>query len=112
MSKFCPKCGKQLDDNAVFCDACGNNLQAQPAQQPVIVNVENTNTNVNAPSGKAKNKWVALILCFFFGCLGIHRFYEGKIGTGILWFLTLGLFGIGAFIDFFIILFKPTTYYV
>ncbi len=53
-----------------------------------------------------KNKWVALLLCVFFGSLGVHRFYEGKIGTGILYLLTLGLFGIGVFIDFFKILFR------
>lgn len=53
-----------------------------------------------------KNKWVALLLCFFFGAFGVHRFYEGKIGTGILYLLTFGVFGIGALVDFFAILFR------
>lgn len=53
-----------------------------------------------------KNKWVALLLCFFFGAFGVHRFYEGKIGTGILYLLTLGVFGFGVLIDFFKILFR------
>lgn len=57
-----------------------------------------------------KNKWVALLLCFFLGFLGIHRFYEGKIITGIIWLLTGGLFGIGWVVDFIIILFKPENY--
>ena len=41
----------------------------------------------------------ALLLCLLFGCLGIHRFYVGKIGTGILMILTLGGLGIWALID-------------
>lgn len=53
-----------------------------------------------------KNKWVALLLCMFFGVFGVHRFYEKKIGTGILYLLTLGVFGIGVIIDFFAILFR------
>lgn len=53
-----------------------------------------------------KNKWVALLLCALFGVFGVHRFYEGKIGTGILYLLTLGFFGLGVLIDFFKILFR------
>ncbi len=42
----------------------------------------------------------AFLLCLFFGVLGIHRFYVGKIWTGILQILTLGGLGFWALIDF------------
>lgn len=51
-----------------------------------------------------KSKGVAAVLCFFLGGLGIHRFYVGKVGTGILWLFSLGLLGFGTLIDFIMIL--------
>ncbi len=45
----------------------------------------------------------ALLLCFFLGMLGVHRFYVGKIGTGILQLITFGGFGIWVMVDFILI---------
>ena len=58
-----------------------------------------------------RKKWIAFLLCFFFGYLGLHKFYEGKIGWGVLYLLTFGLFGIGWLIDTIVLLFKPARYY-
>lgn len=65
---------------------------------------------VNAAPVNVKSKWVALLLCFFLGAIGAHKFYEGKLGMGILYLFTVGLFFIGAVVDFFILLFKPAHY--
>lgn len=52
-----------------------------------------------------KRLWALLLACgIFLGPAGLHRFYVGKIGTGILWLFTFGLFGIGQLIDFILIL--------
>ena len=61
---FCKNCGAELPDNAVFCVKCGVAVSIAPVKSPC--------------------SFVAtLLLCFFLGGLGIHRFYVGKTGTGI-----------------------------
>ena len=47
-----------------------------------------------------KDYSVAWILLTFLGVFGVHRFYLGKWGTGILYLVTLGIFGIGLIYDF------------
>lgn len=57
--------------------------------------------NENVVVTSKKSRLAALLLCFFLGVLGIHRFYVGKIGTGIVWIFTLGGgFGISCLVDF------------
>ena len=51
-----------------------------------------------------KKRLVAFLLCFFLGPLGVHRFYVGKVGTGVVQLLTAGAFGIWALIDLIMIL--------
>lgn len=92
-------------------------------RSPPSIIITNTNTNTNAnfnrvtagSHGREKNKWVSLLLCLFLGVFGAHKFYENKIGMGVLYLFALGLFSIGALIDCFVILFKPikpNPYYV
>lgn len=50
-----------------------------------------------------KSRLAALLLCFLLGMVGAHRFYVGKIGTGILMLLTLGGLGIWALVDLILI---------
>ena len=83
---FCPNCGAQNDAGANFCKTCGVNLLIQPNKTGVKTISE-------------KNWLVTLLLCIFLGPLGIHRFYVGKTGTGILMILTFGGLGIWVLVD-------------
>ena len=115
--KFCKHCGQQIAAAAVVCPCCGcqvEELHQQTAQPNIVINNANTNTNnIGAGRyGRERSKWVALLLCWFLGFLGAHKFYDGKTGMGVLYLFTFGLFGIGWIIDCIAILFKPNPYYV
>ena len=116
--KFCKHCGKQIPEKAVICTFCGCQVEEiKQAETPnIVINNSNTNTNVNTNiigrGGRRKNKWVAFFLCLFLGFFGAHKFYEGRVGMGILYIFTVGLCGIGWIIDCIILLFKPNPYYV
>jgi len=48
----------------------------------------------------SEKDWItALLLCLFLGVVGGHRFYVGKVGTGVLWLFTGGFFAVGALFD-------------
>lgn len=112
-TKFCKFCGEKIAEDAVMCTHCGRQVEQLKSEQPqVVVNNTNVNRNINSGYGREKNKWVALLLCIFLGFLGAHKFYEGKILLGIVYLCTFGLFGIGLFVDFFSLLFKPNPYCV
>ncbi len=87
---FCPNCGQSYQGN--FCPKCGS--PAPRAESAPTVSMPTPSRPVSA-----KNRLAALLLAIFLGCLGVHRFYTGKIGTGILYLFTGGLFGIGWLVD-------------
>lgn len=89
-----------LPPNMVYCTTCGTQIAKSAATCPKCGAV-----NVSNPAKTSEKSMVpAALLCFFFGVLGFHRFYVGKIGTGILMILTLGGFGIWTLIDFVMII--------
>ena len=54
--------------------------------------------------GNSDRSFVAtILLCFFLGTFGVHRFYAGKVGTGILMLVTIGGFGIWYLVDLILI---------
>lgn len=118
--KYCLHCGEIIDKDCIICPKCGKQvgeLNNQNNDKNIIINTNSSatssaSTTTRIHSGRPKDKWVALLLCIFLGGLGVHKFYEGKVGMGILYLLTMGLFGIGWLIDIIVILLKPNPYYV
>ena len=97
----CPYCGSQYEGTTCpNCNASAPAQPQQPVQQPYVVN----NYINTAPPVSPKSRLVATLLCLFLGGIGIHRFYAGKVGTGVLYIFTAGLCGIGALVDLIMIL--------
>lgn len=100
----CSECGHQVSDKATTCPNCGCPIEAQlpppipeteePQQAQATPPQPTQQIGVfdNGPSGKSRG--VAALLAFFLGCLGVHYFYVGKIGAGIL-FLVCSLVSCG-----------------
>lgn len=116
--KFCQHCGEQIDADCIICPKCGKQVGDLGYDKNIIIN--NSSSASAAASagavtpvirnGTPKNKWVAFFLCLFTFCG--HKFYEGKIGMGILYLCTAGLFGIGWIIDLISLAMKSNPYYV
>lgn len=105
-TKICKKCGSEMPEDAFYCLSCGNTFEE------FINEFEIIKRKINMQTGTWKNKWISLLLCIFLGWLGIHRFYEGKVITGILYLFTCGFFGLGWIIDIVRIALKPNPYRV
>lgn len=117
-TNFCKYCGEKIPYDAVICNKCGRQIEElkSNSKDSIIVN-NNVSTNATAIASSStrynrcpKNKWILLALCIFTVCG--HKFYEEKIGIGILYLFTGGIFGIGYIIDIITLLFKPNPYYV
>jgi len=67
-AKFCVNCGAEIDTKAEICPKCG-------VRQPSI------------SSGTGRSRMVAALFAFFLGGLGIHKFYLGEVGWGIVYLL-------------------------
>ncbi len=111
-TKFCKHCGEKIPEDAVICTKCGRQVEEIKSSKSENVIINNNVNDFYGNSRKQCDKWVSFLLCFFLGGLGAHKFYEGKVGLGVLYFLTAGLCGVGWFIDIISILFKPNPYYV
>ena len=95
---FCKYCGAKVGDNANFCSKCGKNLVEEQKQTNndekinVTVKLADVKPKVIPKNTSPKSRTIAAVLCFFLGLLGFHRFYVGKVESGVL--LLIGtLFG-------------------
>jgi hypothetical protein len=86
--QFCRSCGQVISSLAPTCPHCGapTGIKSEPANA--------------SPRGRL----AALLLCWFLGLFGAHRFYVGKIGTGILQLVTLGGLCIWTLVDLILII--------
>ena len=97
---ICNQCGAAMPADALYCLNCGCQFNNSTASAAVDFEAIQKSVHRNARLGEdRRKKWIAMLLCIFLGWLGIHRFYEGKIASGILWLFTAGCFGFGWIID-------------
>ena len=108
--RYCKYCGYQIDSETIVCPSCGKHQKTLKDYKPKEENIKYVYVEKQYEPSIYKNKWLTFVLCFFFGFLGVHKFYEGKTGMGILYIFTMGLFGFGWLIDLILILTKPHYY--
>lgn len=124
----CPSCGANV--NGAFCEYCGTKM---PIERVETQSIHAENVTVNNyyyrepqqrtrsmpmgsvgrtagssagydPTASQKSRAIALILCFFLGCFGAHRFYVGRYLMGVVYLFTFGLLGVGWLVDLVLII--------
>jgi TM2 domain-containing membrane protein YozV len=90
---LCHACSAPVDATAIVCPTCGTRQLGVSEIPP------------RAALAHATDKRIlpAFVLCLVFGVFGAHRFYVGKVGTGVLQLVTLGGLGIWFLIDLILI---------
>ena len=98
---FCSQCGRNLPNEAKFCDNCGMSMVPNSVPVPITksgpiavpdsqasvtqinIVVPNMGLNVGGVDVSPKSKVAAFLLALFFGGLGFHNFYFGHSVTGL-----------------------------
>lgn len=92
---FCPDCGSPMAAEDRYCPAC--RWDAQYPEGRAQRGLPASPRNLGPPSDK--NRMTTLLLCVFGGFFGLHRFYVGRVGSGVLWLMTLGVLSVGWIYD-------------
>ncbi|MFM1912421.1 MAG: hypothetical protein RIR51_259 [Bacteroidota bacterium] len=98
-TKFCTNCGAIIPESAKFCSSCGKD---QYASNPINSNFQNSDQHYK----KSFNEdWIiTLLLCWFLGVFGAHRFYNRRFISGFFMLISLGGFFIWYFIDLILVI--------
>ena len=110
---YCRNCGNEVSEKAIMCVACGtppkagdkfcHNCKAESTPGAAMcMKCGVSLKHDNQIDGEGKDWLTTVLLCFFLGVFGIHRFYTGHTAIGVVQLLTLGGCGIWALIDFII----------
>ena len=100
MSETMPPAMPALGANQQYCRSCGQIISSLAPNCPQC----GAPTGSRPPDASPQSRLAALLLCWFLGIFGAHRFYVGKIGTGVLMIFTLGGLWVWWFVDLIMII--------
>jgi TM2 domain-containing membrane protein YozV len=93
-NQLCAECHAPFNEGSLFCPKCGARIASGTRLE------KGQKSTIQSP----KSGTITLVLCILLGTLGVHRFYVGKIGTGILNLLSAGGLGLWNIIDLILII--------
>ena len=109
--KLCKWCGEELKQPEGICPKCdvedNGNKAIGKRRSEIKANNDPFNVVVNnalGPKVEGYDWFITLLLCFFVGFLGVHRFYTGSMLLGVGQLLTFGGCGLWTMVDFALIL--------
>lgn len=107
----CAECGKEISDKAAACPHCGAPVaSAEPKRGGYYDDLPQHKPTQLVKS--AKSRGIYIILGLFFGLLGVHNFYAGRLGVGVAQLLVtciLGWFVVGIVITAIWVIFELFT---